>query len=133
MIPYLITPVAVSVKPLQAIAGKDHCMFLQRTDTSCSQDFAALMERAMEKLNTEQTYAVLDAPAPYAWDTENWITHDTALNMKITCIVSADFNPCGDYARCVTCQALKGNQWQKDCYPMFMEAINALKGLIPAW
>ena len=108
-------------------------MFLQRTDMSCSNDFAALMARATEKLNLEQTYAVLDAPAPYVWETENWITHDTALNMKITCMISLDFKPCGDFARCVTCQAIKGNQWNKDCYPMFMEAIGNLKAIIPDW
>ena len=54
----IIAPVSVSVKPLQASAGESQCMFLQRTDMSCSHDFASLMERAMEKLNTEQTYAV---------------------------------------------------------------------------
>ena len=102
-------------------------MFLQRTDMSCSNEFAALMARAVEKLNKEQTYAVLEAPAPYVWETENWITHDTALNMNITCMISLDFKPCGDPARCVTCQAIKGNQWQKDCCPMFMEAIGNLR------
>ena len=60
--------------------------------------------------------------------------HEEARKTDLTCMKVFGGNlACNDFRRCITCQALKGNQWQKDCYPMFMEAISSLKGLIPDW